>query len=48
MRNARLDDHNLESRLPGEISITSEMQRTPLNGKKWRTKEPFDEGEIGE
>ena len=31
MRNARLDwmKHKLESRLPGEISITSDMQMTP-------------------
>ena len=28
MRNARLK-HKLESRLPGEISITSDMQMTP-------------------
>ena len=26
MRNARLDEYNLVSRLPGEISITSDMQ----------------------
>ena len=29
MRNAGLEEHNLESRLPGEISITSDMQMTP-------------------
>ena len=30
MRNAGLDEaHNTESRLPGEISITSDMQMTP-------------------
>ena len=29
MRNAGLEDHKLESRLPGEISITSDMQMTP-------------------
>ena len=29
MRNARLEKHKLESRLPGEISITSDMQMTP-------------------
>ena len=28
MRNARLDEVQLESRLPGEISITSDMQMT--------------------
>ena len=26
--------HNLESRLPGEISITSDMQMTPPSGQK--------------
>ena len=29
MRNAGLDDHKLETRLLGEISITSDMQVTP-------------------
>ena len=29
MRNARLDEAQLESRLPEEISITSDMQMTP-------------------
>ena len=29
MRNAGLEKYKLESRLPGEISITSEMQMTP-------------------
>ena len=29
MRNAGLRKHELESRLPGEISITSDMQMTP-------------------
>ena len=29
MRNAGLDKHKLELRLPGEISITSDMQMTP-------------------
>ena len=41
--------HKLELRLPGEISITSETQMTPLlwhTGK--RTKEPLDESESGE
>ena len=41
--------HKLESRLPGEISITSDMQMTPLYGRKQqRTKEPLDESERGE
>ena len=29
MRNAGLDEHKLESRLPGEIAITSDTQMTP-------------------
>ena len=29
MRNTGLDEHKLDSRLPGEISITSDMQMTP-------------------
>ena len=29
MRNAALEEAQLESRLPGEISITSDMQMTP-------------------
>ena len=29
MRNAELEKHKLESRLPGEISITSDVQMTP-------------------
>ena len=40
--------HKLESRLPGEISITSDMQMTPPLCRKRRTKEPLDESEIGE
>ena len=35
-------NHKLESRLPGEIPITSDMQ------KARRTKEPLDEGERGD
>ena len=39
----------LESRLPGEISITSDMQMTPpLCRKQRRIKEPLDESERGE
>ena len=30
MRNAGLSDHKLESRLLGEVSVTSDMQMTPL------------------
>ena len=41
--------HKLESRLPGEISMTSDMQMTtPLWQKQRRTKEPLNEGERGE
>ena len=41
--------HKLESRLLGEISITSDMQMTPPLWRKWRgTKEPLDESERGE
>ena len=48
MRNAGLEEHKLESRLPGEISITSDMQMTPpLWQKAKRTEEPLDESERG-
>ena len=41
--------HKLESRLLGEISITSGMQMTPpLWQKRRRTKEPLDENERRE
>ena len=40
--------HKLKPRLPGEISITSDMQMTPPYGRKLRTKEPLDERERGE
>ena len=41
--------HKLESRLLGELSITSDMQMTPPYGKKPRgTKEPLDGSERGE
>ena len=39
--------HRLESRLPGEITIT-DMQITPPYGRKWRTEEPLGESERGE
>ena len=50
MQSARLDEAQLESRLLGEISITSDMQMTPPLRKKVkkRTKEPLDESERGE
>ena len=38
--------HKLESRFPGEISITSDMQMIPqLRRKQTRTKEPLDDSE---
>ena len=40
--------HILESRLLGEISITSDIQMIPPYGREWRTKEPLDESERGE
>ena len=40
--------HKLESRLPQEISVTSDMQMIPFYGRKRRTKEPLDESERGE
>ena len=41
--------HKLESRLLGEISITSDMQMIPPYGRKWReTKKPLEESEGGE
>ena len=41
-------NHKLESRLLGEISVTSDMQMTPLNGRKQRgTKESLDEYQRG-
>ena len=49
MRNAGLDEAQAVSRLPGEISITSDMQMTPpLWQKVKKTKEPLDENERGE
>ena len=41
--------HKLESRLLGEISITSDMEMTPPLLQKWRrTKEPLDNSERAE
>ena len=38
--------HKLESRFPGEISITSDTEMTPpLRQKQRWTKEPFDESQ---
>ena len=48
MRNAGLEEAQLESRLSGEMSITSDMQMKPRYGRKQRTKELPDENETGE
>ena len=49
MRKMGWRKHNLESRLPGEISITSDTQMTPPCGRKRRrTKELLDEVEKRE
>ena len=49
MRNPGWMKHKLESRLWGEISITSDMQMTPPYGRKQRgAKEPLDESERGQ
>ena len=40
--------HKLESRLPGEISIISDMQMTPPLWQKAKNKESLDESERGE
>ena len=38
--------HKLESRLPREISITTDMQIIPFLHQKDRIKEPLDESET--
>ena len=38
MQDAELDEHKLESRLPGEISITSDMQMIPPLWQKAKRK----------
>ena len=49
MWHASMDEAQLESRLLGEISITSDMQMTPLLRQEAReTKEPLDKGEKRE
>ena len=40
--------HTLKSRLPGEMSITSDMQMTSPYDRKQRSKEPLDESGRGE
>ena len=41
MRNAKWKKHKLESRLLGEISITSDTQMTPPLWQKVKTKDPL-------
>ena len=49
MQNARLDEAQMDSRFPGEISITLDMQMTPPFWKKVKgIKEPLDEAERGQ
>ena len=50
MRNAGLEEAQLESRLLEEILIISDMQITPPLWQKMKkmTKEPVDESERGE
>ena len=40
--------HKLKSRLPEEISITSDMKMTPPLWQRRGTKKPLDESESGE
>ena len=40
--------HKLESVLPGEISITSDMQMISHDRKGRKTNEPLDKSERGE
>ena len=40
--------HKLELRLPGEISVTSDMQMTSFLWQKAKTKEPPDESKSGQ
>ena len=49
MRNAGLEEPQAGIKMPGEISITSNMQMTPpLWQKQRRSKEPLDKSERGE
>ena len=47
MRNAKLDEAQAGIKMPGEISINSDMQMTPPLWQKVN-KEPLDESERGE
>ena len=48
MQNARLDEVQLESRFPGEISITSDMQMTSRLWQKVKKNKSASWSEIGE
>ena len=48
MRITGLEKDKLESRLPGEIPITPDMQMTLPYCRNEEEKEPLDEGERGE
>ena len=49
MRNTGLEESQVGSRFPGELSITSDIQMTaPLWQKGRGTKKPLDESESGE
>ena len=49
MRNAGLEEAQAGIKMPGEISITSDMQMTPpLWQKVKKNKGPLDESERGE
>ena len=48
MRNSGWMKHKLESRLLGEISITSDMHMTPPLWQKVKRKKPLGENEKGE
>ena len=47
MRNAKLEEHKLESRLLGETSITSDMQMTPPLWQKAKKKVKVESDKAG-
>ena len=49
MKNTGLDEAQAGIKIAGRnIKITSDIQMTPPDGRKWRTKEPLDESERAE
>ena len=48
MRNAALEEAQAGIKMPGEISITSDMQMTPPLWQKVKKNLPLDESERGE